>query len=71
MKTTKIYGVSSKYEFGAWDYDFKIFNDEDAAKKWLKKEQGNFRDRELFSREDAIKFFGEDKISKVDYYIGD
>ena len=38
MAARKIYGVSSKYEYGAWDHEVYVFEDNGSAEKWLNTE---------------------------------
>lgn len=53
------YGVSSKYQFGAWDHQvYGPFASEDEAKKWLYTEEHDFRERELMSKTAAIRLMG-------------
>lgn len=54
----KIYGVSSKYDFGAWNHKVYVFSDRDSAEKWLNTEERDFRERELMSKTAAIKLAG-------------
>ena len=53
-----IYGVSSKYEFGAWDHTVYHFKDMDTAEKWLHTEEYDFREREIMGKTAAIKLAG-------------
>lgn len=54
----KIYGVSSKYDFGAWNHKVYVFSDRDSAEKWLNTEERDFREREPMSKTAAIKLAG-------------
>lgn len=63
-KTGKIYGVSSKYNFG-WEHTVYCFNDLDAAKKWLNTEEYDFRERELMSASAAAKLAGKSAVDNA------
>ena len=56
-QTGKIYGVSSKYQFG-WKHYVKIFTNFEEAEKWLNTEEYDFRERELMSKTAAEKLTG-------------
>ena len=58
-KTGKIYGVSSKYNFGTWDHQLHVFDDFDKATEWLNTEEYDFRERELMSKSAAQKLIGK------------
>lgn len=59
MKHNMRYGVSSKYEFGQWNYIvYGPFNNEETALNWLNMEEHDFRYRELVSKTKAIKIAG-------------
>lgn len=57
-KTGCIYGVSSKFEFGAWQHTGYVFTSMERAKEWLNAEEYDFRERELMSRTKAEKLCG-------------
>ena len=57
-KTGKIYGISTKYNFGHWDYYIKAFDNLDAAYKWCDTEECDFRTRELGSKTHIAKIAG-------------
>lgn len=57
-KTGKIYGISTKYNFGHLDYYIKAFDDLDAAYKWCDTEECDFRTRELGSKTHIAKIAG-------------
>lgn len=61
-KTRKIYGVSSKYEFGTWNHDVYAFDNEKAAEKWLATEEFDSRERELMTKTAAIKLAGRKAV---------
>ncbi len=69
----KIYGVSSKFEFGRWSHYVVAFDSQDEAKKWLRTEQYDFRERELMTKEEAIDLAGAEAVENADlnylYYI--
>ena len=59
MKKT-IIGVSSKYQFGAWEHKAVKFENMADAEKWLETEENDFRERSLFTSEwHAIRFIGK------------
>jgi hypothetical protein len=62
----KIYGVSSKYDFGAWSHKVYVFSDRDSAEKWLNTEERDFRERELMSKIAAIKLAGRKAIENAE-----
>lgn len=57
-KYGKIYGVSSKYEFGEWKHYYRVFFNLEKAEKWLHTEEYDFRERELMSKSAAEKLCG-------------
>lgn len=61
-KTGTIYGVSSKQNFGSWYHNVYKFNSLEVAKKWLKTEEHDFRERELMSKSEAIKLAGKEAV---------
>lgn len=58
-KTGKIYGVSSKYDFGEWNHQVYVFDDFEKANEWLNTEEYDFRERELMSKTAAQKLIGK------------
>lgn len=60
-----IYGVSSKYEFGAWDHVVYRFDTEEQAQEWLHKEEYDFRERELMSKTAAIRLAGKKAVENT------
>lgn len=58
-KTGKIYGVSTKYNFGTWDHQLYVFDDFEKATEWLNTEEYDFRERELMSKSAAQKLIGK------------
>ena len=60
-----IYGVSSRYSFGLWNYRVYKFNDKEAAEKWLNTEEADFRMRELMTRAEATKLAGNRAIANA------
>lgn len=58
-KTGKVYGVSSKFDFGKWNHIGYEFDDIENAEKWLNTEESNFRERELMSKTAAEKLCGK------------
>ena len=63
-KTGKIYGVSSKYDFGKWNHYGVEFDSLTDAEKWLETEEYDFRERELMSKTAAEKMCGRGNILK-------
>lgn len=61
----KIYGVSSKFEFGKWEHDVYVFSSEEKAKKWLESEQYDFREREIMEKGKAIELAGRDAVENA------
>lgn len=55
-KTKKIYGLSTKYEFGKWHSWVRVFDNFAEAEKWLCEEESDFRERELVSLTTAKKW---------------
>lgn len=69
----KIYGVSSKYEFGAWNHVVYSFTNKATAERWLDTEEYDFRERELMTKTAAIKLAGAKAVKMAkeipnDYY---
>lgn len=63
MKTEKyfkkngyIYGISEKFSFGRWEGYSVKFDNLDAARKWLHREEYDFRERALVSKTVAAKY---------------
>lgn len=69
-KTGKVYGVSSKFEFGAWSHRVREFNNWGDAQEWLHTEGRDFRERELMSKSRAIKLVGSRKDFDADVAYG-
>lgn len=57
-KTGKIYGVSSKFDFGEWHHRLAEFDSLEEAYKWLNTEEGDFRTREIGSKAHIAKIAG-------------
>lgn len=64
MAARKIYGVSSKYEFG-WEHMVYVFSDKASAEKWLETEEYDFRERELMTKTSAIKLAGRKAVENA------
>lgn len=62
----KIYGVSSKFEFGTWSHKVYVFSDGDSAEKWLNTEERDFRERELMTKTAAIKLAGRKAVENAE-----
>lgn len=60
-----IYGVSSKFEFGKWDHCVYRFKNADAAQEWLNSEEYDFREREVMTKDEAIKLAGEETVMEA------
>lgn len=58
-KVGKIYGVSSKYDFGKWNHQVYVFDNFEKATEWLNTEEYDFRERELMSKSAAQKLIGK------------
>ena len=65
MAARKIYGVSSKYDFGTWDHVVYVFENKDSAEKWLNTEEHDFRERELMTKTAAIKLAGRKAVENA------
>ena len=63
--TRKIYGVSSKYDFGTWDHVVYCFDNNEAAEKWLNTEEYDFRERELMAKTKAISLAGRKAVNNA------
>lgn len=63
-KTGKVYGVSSKYDFGAWNHKGYEFDSLEEAEEWLHTEEYDFRERELMSKTAAEKLCGSGYFKK-------
>ena len=62
----KIYGVSSKYNFGRWNHTVYKFDDMETAEKWLHTEENDFREREIMtSKTAAIKLAGRKAVENA------
>lgn len=64
----KIYGVSSKYNFGEWKHSVYFFNNKEIAEKWLYTETYQFAERELMTKTAAIKLAGKKAVEKANDY---
>lgn len=65
--TRKIYGVSSKFEFGGWSHNVYVFDDREAAEKWLNTEESDFRERELMTKTAAVKLAGRAAVESATF----
>lgn len=59
----KIYGVSSKYNFGSWNHVVYVFDNNEDAEKWLHTEEYDFRERELMTKTRATKLAGKSAVN--------
>lgn len=59
----KIYGVSSKFNFGRWSHIVYVFDDKEEAKTWLHTEEYDFRERELMTKKEAIGLSGKEAVN--------
>lgn len=62
----KIYGLSSKHNFGAWEHVVHVFDDKEEAEKWLHTEEYDFRERELVSKSKAVRLAGKKKVAEAE-----
>lgn len=65
MAVRKIYGVSSKFDFGEWEHNVYVFADPEKAEKWLNTEEYDFRERELMTKTAAIKLAGAKAVKNA------
>ena len=65
MAKRKIYGVSSKYNFGRWEHVVYCFDDKELAERWLETEEYDFRERELMTKTAAIKLAGAEAVANA------
>ena len=63
--TRKVYGVSSKFSFGAWDHVVYVFDNKEDAGKWLDAEEYDFREREIMTKTAAIKLAGRKSVNNA------
>ena len=61
----KVYGVSSKYDFGTWDHDVYVFDTKEEAEEWLYTEEYDFRDREIMTKTAAIRLAGRKAVANA------
>ena len=64
----KVYGVSSKFNFGKWDHSVYVFSNNDKAQEWLVTEEHDFRERELMTKTAAIKLAGRKAVENAINY---
>lgn len=66
MNRNKALGVSSKYEFGRWEYVlYGPFASDEEAEEWLHAEEYDFRERELMSKTAAAKLVGRKAVNEI------
>lgn len=65
MAVRKIYGVSSKFNFGKWEHIVYVFSDKTSAEKWLNTEEADFRERELMTKTAAIQLTGRKAVDNA------
>lgn len=65
----KIYGVSSKFDFGRWDHIVYVFENQEDADRWLETEEFDFRERELMTKEEAIELVGKEDVDNAITYV--
>lgn len=63
--TRKIYGISSKFEFGSWKHMVYVFDGKKSAEKWLHTEEADCRDRELMTKTAAINLVGRKAVESA------
>ena len=61
----KLYGVSSKFDFGTWEHIVYVFDSKEAAEKWLNTEEYDFRERELMTKTAAEKLAGRTSVKNA------
>lgn len=71
LKTSQIYGLSSKFEFGRWSHRVFKFDDVAMAEKWLDTEEYDFRERELVTKSKAIRLAGQSAVDEAILYDED
>lgn len=62
----KIYGLSSKHNFGKWDHVVYVFDTQQEAEEWLETEESDFRERELVSKSKAVRLAGKKKVAEAE-----
>ena len=61
-----IIGISSKFDFGRWNHSVRVFETQQEAEKWLYTEEGDFRERELFTDEkEAVQLAGIESVASA------
>lgn len=67
ISRNKMYGVSSKYNFGGWSHVvYGPFKTEEQAQDWLNTEEYDFRERELMSKTAAIRLAGKNAVENAE-----
>jgi len=61
----KIYGVSSKFDFGKWEHAVYVFDNKEDAGKWLGTEECDFREREIMTKTAAINLAGKKAVENA------
>lgn len=64
----RIYGVSSKFDFGFWEHVVFVFDDINHAQEWLETETYNFNQRELMTKTAAIRLAGKKAVENAIEY---
>lgn len=65
MTKRKVYGVSSKFDFGKWEHEVYVFPTRVEAENWLNSEEYDFRDREIMTKTAAIKLAGKKAVDNA------
>lgn len=65
------YGISSKFEFGKWNYAVHAFCNKTDAEEWLNAEECDFRDRELMTKSKAVTIAGRKAVENAIEHYGD
>lgn len=65
MTTRKIYGVSSKFDFGKWDHVVYVFDNKVEAERWLNTPEYDFREREIMTKTAAIQLAGRRAVNNA------
>lgn len=69
ISRNKAYGVSSKFNFGEWNYIvYGPFEAKEDANEWLHTEEYDFRERELMSKTAAIRLAGKRAVENAISY---
>lgn len=62
----KIYGVSSKMDFGIWSHRLFVFDTQAEADEWLETEEYDFRERSLMNRAEAVELTNDFLVEEAE-----